>query len=180
MHHVRNKASIVFGTAPKTRISSQIPVSETKNDETPPSQCWWSSHVCWLMITLEWTSLWKGGHFTLEFAQKVLESWTSPSSLAQITCSGETSSSSSGLAQIHSAEWRIPAYLVMKKLQHFFLPQKLWWPLPPCVEIGGVQWVQWSSEASVSVGRFSSYFLKNYGYLYLPLLKLAEVHKSEL
>ena len=110
MHHVRNKASIVFGTAPKTRISSQIPVSETKNNETPPSQCWWSSHVCWLMITLERASLWKGGHSTLEVVQKVDESWTSPSSLAQITCSGETSSSSSGLAQIHSAEWRIPIW----------------------------------------------------------------------
>merc|ERR1712038_1614817 len=37
MHHVRNKASVVIGTA--------------------PSQSWWSSHVCWLMITLQWTSL---------------------------------------------------------------------------------------------------------------------------
>ena len=75
MHHVRNKASIVIGTAPKKK---KIFLSQTKNNETPPPQCWWSSHVCWLMITLEWTSLWKGGQFTLEVVEKVDENHQAP------------------------------------------------------------------------------------------------------
>ena len=72
--HVRHKTSIIvvptleqkfWMNIVKAHLSNVFETEGINNSYRDcifllsPAQCWSSCHVCWLMITVEWTSLWK-------------------------------------------------------------------------------------------------------------------------